>query len=614
MTTTSNAPGTKQARAASAPSVAASAEHTRGYIMKRLLRFGRPLLPVLAASTFFRVVQMVLGIALFAVGAWGVGQTADAVVKGEAAPIKGVLIAMVALAFAKGFIRYLEQLSGHYVAFRLLAMLRGYFYNELEPQAPAGIESRSTGDLLSRVTKDVDRVEVFYAHTVAPALAAIIVPILTLVYVGVAYDWLLALTLLPFLFAIGVITPLMSQRAAGRVARNLRKERGEISQHLSDSVQGVREVLAFGHVERRSAELGALADRASRSMVGMGVHLAVRRGANDLLLALGMFAVLVVGQMQVKDGSLTWQDLAVVLAIALLSFGPVLGVEEFIGDLEQAFAAARRIWEITDAPPAVTDPAQPRDAKGLEPSVRFEDVRFSYVDDPSVSPAVDGVSLDVPAGGRVAIVGASGSGKSTLVSLLLRFWDPKEGRVLIGGHDVSSLSLDDLRSLVAVVSQRTYLFNDTVEANLRLARPNATQAELEEACRRASLHDTIAAMPDGYKTVVGEMGERLSGGQRQRLAIARALLKDSPIVVLDEATSNLDVNTESEIQAQLDEVARSRTVIAVAHRLRTVVDADVILVMDQGHLVEQGRHEDLVAAGGIYSRLWQTQTGDLDTV
>jgi ATP-binding cassette subfamily C protein CydC len=608
-TTTTAASSTAATRSSVPPN-----ELTRWQITARLIRYGRSLMPVLAASTIFRVIQMLLGIALFAVGAWGVGEVVIAASEGRDAPITDVIVVMVVLAFVKGFIRYLEQFSGHYVAFRLLAMLRGTFYDELEPQAPAGVESRSTGDLLARVTKDVDRVEVFYAHTIAPGIAATIVPIVTLGFVGVAYDWRLALTLLPFLLGIGIVTPILGQKAAARSATTLRVERGAISQHLSDSVQGVREVLAFGHVDRRAAELHELGARAGKAYAGIGSHLAWRRGANDLLVALGMLAVLFVGQGLVDDGTLTWQDLAVVLAIALLSFGPVLGVEEFIGDLDQAFAAARRIWTITDAPPAVTDPAAPTSIEGLEPSVRFEDVVFSYSDDPHVPPAVDGVSLDVPAGGRVAIVGASGSGKSTMVSLLLRFWDPKAGRVLIGGQDVSTLGLDDLRSLIALVSQRTYLFNDTVEANLRLAKPMASRAELEEACRRASLHDTITAMPDGYATVVGEMGERLSGGQRQRLAIARALLKDAPIVVLDEATSNLDVNTESEIQAQLDEVARSRTVIAVAHRLRTVVDADVILVMDEGKLVESGRHEDLVTRGGIYSRLWQTQIGDLDEV
>ncbi|MFD2352076.1 ABC transporter ATP-binding protein [Nonomuraea ferruginea] len=229
-----------------------------------------------------------------------------------------------------------------------------------------------------------------------------------------------------------------------------------------------------------------------------------------------------------------------------------------------------------------------------------------------LAPALQDVSFTVPEGERYAVVGASGSGKSTLVSLLLRFWDPDSGRVRVGGVPVDRLGLGDLRDLVAVVGQRTYLFNDTVAANLRLARPTATQDELEAACRRAALHDTITAMPEGYDTVIGEMGERLSGGQRQRLAIARALLKDAPIIVLDEATSELDTHTEAEIQRQIDDLAEGRTLLVIAHRLATVTGASRILVLDRGRLVEQGTHEELLARQDAYARLYARQADDLD--
>lgn len=582
---------------------------TRRQIMGRLLRFGRPLLPVLGASTFFRIVQMLLGIALFAIGAWGV---AAVVTEGAEAPVGRILLVMVVIAFSKGLIRYFEQFLGHYVAFSLLAMLRGYFYDQIEPQAPAGVESRRTGDLLARVTKDIDRVEVFYAHTLAPAISAAVVPVVVLGYLAVAINPLVALTLLPFLVAVGIVTPLLSNRAATAAATDLRVTRGDISQHLSDSVQGVREVLAFGHVEERGEQLARLGGSATRAIRGIAVPAALRRGGNELLVALGMVSVLLVAGSLFRDGTITFSQLAVTLAVTLLSFGPVLGVEEFMVDLEQAFAGARRIWEVTDAPPVVSDPTDPVPVPD-EASVAFENVTFTYrPDDPSVPAAVRDVSLQVSAGSRVAVVGTSGSGKSTLVSLLLRFWDPQSGRVLLGGQDVRASRLDDIRARVAVVSQRTYLFNDTVAANLRLARPDATQAELEHACRRAALHDTIAAMPDGYDSVVGEMGERLSGGQRQRLAIARALLADAPVLVLDEATSSLDAGTEAQIQGQLDDVARGRTVVTVAHRLHTIVDADQILVMEAGSVVERGRHAELLAAGGAYARLWERQLGDLD--
>ncbi len=583
---------------------------SRRDISRRLLAFGRPLWWALGLSITFRVLQMSLGIALFGIGAWGVGH----VVAGGDVAVGGVLGWMVAVALAKALLRYLEQFSGHYVAFRLLAMLRNDFYARVEPQAPAGLSGRHTGDLLARVMKDIDRVEVFYAHTIAPATAATLVPLLALGYLAVWQSAVVAAVLAPFLVLVGAVVPLWSNRAASAAATDLRMARGELSQHLTDGIQGIREVLAFGHEEQRVAELGELSARADRANATTSRLMALRRGLNELFLGAGLVVVFLVGAAQVQSGGLTWGDLTVVMAVSLLAFGPVLGVEEFIADLEQAFAGARRLFEITDAPPAVTDPADPTPIDGREPSVRFRDVSFTYpgARGERAGPAVDGVDLEVAPGQRVAIVGHSGSGKSTLVSLLLRVHDVDGGAVEVGGLDVRELHRCDLRESIAVVDQRAYLFNDTIAANLRVARPEATPDQLEEAARFAELHDTIAAMPDGYDTVVGEMGERLSGGQRQRLAIARALLRDAPILVLDEATSNLDVHTEARLQATFDRLAEGRTTVVVAHRLSTVRDADLIAVMDRGRLVEQGTHDELLATAGHYARLWAAHATDLD--
>lgn len=588
---------------------------SRWAISKRLLAFGRPLAPVLAFSVTMRVIQMSLGVALFGVGAWGVGNVLQARVDGTEYGVSGVVWTMVAIAFAKAVLRYLEQFSGHYVAFKLLAMLRNRFYRDLEPQAPAGMAGRHTGDLLSRVMKDIDRVEVFYAHTIAPTLAATIVPLLVLGWLATFQDLRLALTLLPFLVLVGAVVPIWSSAAAADAATELRVARGRISQHVTDGIQGIREVLAFGYGDRRAAELEALGDEAEVAHTRMSRMMAARRGLNELFVGAGMLAVLVVGAGLVEGGELAWVDLAVVLAVSLLTFGPVLGVEEFIADLEQTFAAARRIWDITDRAPLVAEAASPRATAELDAAIAFEGVTFRYPGtDPTLVPnAVEAVSIAVPIGGDVALVGASGSGKSTLVSLLLRFWDPDAGTVRIGGVDIRELSLEGLRDLIAVVDQRTYLFNDSVAANLRIARPEATDEELVEACRTAQLHDTIVAMPDGYDTVVGEMGERLSGGQRQRLAIARALLKDSPIIVFDEATSQLDVGTERALQEAIAAAGKGRTRLTVAHRLSTIRDADQIVVLDRGAVVESGTHDELLATGGAYARLWARQAGDLES-
>ena len=582
---------------------------TRRQLSLRLLSITRRVLPPLAASIAARIVFLMIGIALFALGGWAVAGLAS----GESSwSIALVIVCAIGLSVLKGLARYLEQFAGHFVAFHSLAMLRNYFYDQLEPQAPAGTDRLDSGDIMNRVTKDIDRVEVFFAHTLAPVTTAIIVPILSVVWMGSAVSWTLAAVLAPFLLIVGAVIPFLGSGSTARAARELREARGAIAAHVTDSVQGVREVLAFGAQERREAEMSAIEKRISSGLGTQGRWIALRRGLNQAAVALGVVTVAMVAGSNVLAGTLTLPQAGLALGIAMGSFGPVLAVEEFAADLDQAFASAARVFAITDRAPAVADPAEP---KPLTPGdIEFTDVSFAYPTDeeaPAPAPMVlGGVSIRIPAGKRTAIVGASGSGKSTLASLLTRTWDPASGTVTIGGTNVADASLRDLRATVASAPQRPYLFNDTLRANLLLAAPDATDKDLERALEAVDLTDWLATEKDGLDTVVGDMGERLSGGQRQRLALARALLGDAPIYVFDEATSQVDPATEARVREGIARVAKGRTIVEIAHRISAVRDADQIIVMDAGRVVETGTYAELRERGGALAALEARETTD----
>ena len=582
---------------------------TRRQLSLRLLSITRRVLPPLAASIAARIVFLMIGIALFALGGWAVAGLAS----GESSwSIALVIVCAIGLSVLKGLTRYLEQFAGHFVAFHSLAMLRNYFYDQLEPQAPAGTDRLDSGDIMNRVTKDIDRVEVFFAHTLAPVTTAIIVPILSVVWMGSAVSWTLAAVLAPFLLIVGAVIPFLGSGSTARAARELREARGAIAAHVTDSVQGVREVLAFGAQERREAEMSAIEKRISAGLGTQGRWIALRRGFNQAAVALGVVTVAMVAGSNVLAGTLTLPQAGLALGIAMGSFCPVLAVEEFAADLDQAFASAARVFAITDRAPAVADPADP---KPLTPGdIEFTDVSFAYPTDedaPAPAPMVlGGVSIRIPAGKRTAIVGASGSGKSTLASLLIRTWDPASGTVTIGGTNVAEASLRDLRATVASAPQRPYLFNDTLRANLLLAAPDATEADLERALEAVDLTDWLATEKDGLDTVVGDMGERLSGGQRQRLALARALLRDAPIYVFDEATSQVDPATEARVREGIARVAKGRTIVEIAHRISAVRDADQIIVMDAGRVVETGTYAELRERGGALAALEARETTD----
>jgi ATP-binding cassette subfamily C protein CydCD len=523
-------------------------------------------------------------------------------------------VAIVGVRFfglARGVFRYLERYVSHQVTFKVLARLRVWFYQALEPLAPARLSSFRSGDLLGRAIGDIAVLENFYVRALAPPLVAVIVAVVTLLYMS-TFSPALAGPLLVFFVAGGLGVTLLARWLGKSPGEELVQARAAMNASLVDGIQGMADLLAYGMAERQRAALAALDRRYAAAQGRMACLGGLQSALSQLMANLAMWAILTQAIPLVRSGEIAGVYLAVLPLAALTSFEALLPLPLAAQFLQRHLAAARRLFQLVDAEPEVRDPAQP-----APPPRRFDlevsGLHFTYPPEgeqkaeQSVSPALEDVSFSLPQGGRLALVGPSGGGKTTLVRLLLRFWDFKEGGILLGGMDLRGYSQADVRRLVSLVAQDTYLFNATIKENLLIARPDAGEEEIVRAARRAQIHDFIESLPQGYDTWIGEQGLRLSGGERQRLAIARALLKDAPILILDEPTANLDRLTERRLLESLAPAMEGRTTLWITHRLVGLEAMDEILVLDQGRVVERGRHAALKGSGGLYQRMREIQ-------
>ncbi|MGS1005812.1 ABC transporter ATP-binding protein/permease [Achromobacter anxifer] len=515
--------------------------------------------------------------------------------------IAGLLVAAPLAAL----FHWLESWLAHAMAYQLLADMRVKLYDKLERLAPAYLLQRRSGDLVALATQDVEMVEYFYAHTIAPAIVSVLVPLSVLGFLGV-YSWPVALALLPFL-AYALVSPVRGRRKVDALGDKAREALGEMSAHTTDTIQGLADLTAFQATGRRRDEFLRVADHYRTRRLDIMDDLSRQTAGFEIAMGLGGVAVAVVGALQVSAGALSAGMLPLLVLIALATFLPVSEISQVSRQLADTIAATRRLHVVANEPEPVTDGplAAPVSAHGL--SLAFDHVSFAYPG--KNTDTLRDLSFKVPAGATVAVVGASGAGKSTVASLLLRFWDPRAGQVKLDGVDLRQLQLDGLRERVALVTQDTYLFNDTLEGNIRLARPEASPADLARALEQAALADFVRALPEGLATRVGERGMQLSGGQRQRISIARAFLKNAPVLILDEATSHLDTLSEMQVRGALDVLMRHRTTLVIAHRLSTIRDADLILVLERGTLAEAGTHDQLLKRQGVYARLASHQGG-----
>ena len=506
-----------------------------------------------------------------------------------------------------GFFTWAESWMSHDLAYRLLAEMRVDMYNKLDPLAPAYLVRRRSGDLVSIVGGDIETVEFFFGHTITPAFVAVLVPGAVLATLGIIM-WPLALVLVPFLLAVA-ISPFIAQKRSEHLAEEVREQIGEVHAHMVDSIQGLREISAFGRGPSRAGEMVSNGWRFARYQLRFLKERTFQFGLIEAMTALGGLAVLATGLWFKIQGDITRPELILAVILSVAAFAPISDIARTMKQLMETLAAARRLFAVHDEPVPVKDGAGVEDTPILgssaAPSIRFETVSFSY--GPGEPQALHDVAFTAEPGQTVALVGRSGAGKTTCANLLMRFWDPSHGHILLGGNDLRDFGLDHLRQHIALVTQDTYLFNSSIRENLRLGRQDADDADIEDAARQANAHDFIMSFPDGYDTMVGERGMQLSGGQRQRISIARALLKNSPVLVLDEATSHLDAVNEQQVRQALERLMEGRTTVVIAHRLSTIRDADQIVVLDGGHLVERGNHQDLLKRRGLYAQLVSTQ-------
>ena len=513
---------------------------------------------------------------------------------------------------ARGVFRYLERLASHQVTFRVLARLRVWFYAALEPLAPARLMQYRSGDLLSRIVADIGTLENFYIRAVAPPLVALLVAGLMWIFLG-SFDPRLALAVIAMMLLAGVGVPLLSQILSRQPGSRVVTVRANLNAVLVDGIQGTADLVAFRAEAAQVSQVRALSDALGREQARLAGIGGLNNALGSLLTSLAVVVVLALAIPLVTSGRIAGVSLAVLALATAASFEAVLPLPLASQFLESSLAAARRLFEVVDtdgiavqlAPALESEIIREQEASlspSKPPSIEVSHLTLRYAADEP--PALDDITFSVPAGGSAAIVGASGAGKSSLANALLRFWEPEAGEIRLDGCDLRDVAPEAVRRQIGVVAQQTHLFNMTIGDNLRLARPGATQAEIEAAARTAQIHDWIVSLGEGYATWVGEQGLRLSGGERQRLAIARALLKNAPVLILDEPTANLDTASERDLLAALAPLMVGRTTLIITHSLFGLERVDEILVLERGRIVERGRHEALLRRTGAYRRMW----------
>jgi ATP-binding cassette, subfamily C, bacterial CydC len=564
----------------------------------RLFVLFRPYLRWMALGAGLSLVTLLANVALMAIAGWFIASMALAGITQAAFDYFTPAAAIRACAIVRTAGRYVERLVTHEATLRLLAQLRVWFFASIEPLAPARLCGLRGADLLGRIQADIDSLNHVYLRVFVPVAVAAL-GMLLVVAATAAFSVSTALLLLAFLLLAGVALPALLFMRGNEPSRAGVTLRAEMRESIVDSLQGLGELRVYGAEESYASRIDQLSERLVAAQSEVSRLNGFSQGALAVSASLAMWGALWLTIPRVADGSLPPADLAMLALLVLASFEAVLPLPLAMQMLGESLAAARRIFALVDARPAVVDPPQAAALpSGCDLSLR--DVRMRYGDDTAW--VLDDVSFDVPAGSRIAIVGESGAGKSSVANVLLRFWDYQSGSVRLGGAELRECAGHDVRARIAVLAQDTYLFNSTIRENLLLARPDADQATLEAACRNAQLHDFIVSLPQGYDTEIGEAGTGLSGGQARRLAIARALLLDAPILILDEPTEGLDTATEQALLQAVMRLMEGRSVLLITHRVSALTDlVDEVLVMERGRIAQRGAPRAVLGDDGSFA-------------
>lgn len=499
-----------------------------------------------------------------------------------------LFVAVCIFALLRGILRYAEQACNHFIAFKLLALIRDKVFKALRRLSPAKLEGKDKGNLISVLTSDIELLEVFYAHTISPAAIAFLFTTVMCLFIGSFHPALGLLALAAYVM-VGIVIPVVTSRLSGDVGIRFRGGAGELSGFVLDSLRGLSETIQYGQGHRRLEEMNdrtdALSEEEKRMKRISGCNMAV----TNTVIWLFDLAMLLTTAVLYQQGVLGFEDVVIPTIALMSSFGPAIALANLGSTLQNTFAAGNRVLDILDEEPVTEDITGKEEIAFTGAAVK--EVTFSYSQPSKGQPTHSGqeeilsqVSMEIPQGSVVGIAGRSGSGKSTLLKLLMRFWKVQQGSVQISGRSIENVNTTNLRELESLVAQETHLFHDSIRNNLRIAGLDATDEQIEAACKKASVHDFIMSLPQGYDTPVGELGDTLSGGERQRLGLARAFLHDAPFILLDEPTSNLDSLNEAVILKSLREEKEDRTVVLVSHRQSTMRIADMVYSVEHGRV------------------------------